>query len=106
MKIIDKRLVAKREYVRKNLRREAVVLQRLSHPNIIRLYEVLETSNNYYLVMEFAEGGPFMKYLCERKKLSERETRKFMRQLVSAVEFMHQADVVHRFVLTIFFVDL
>ncbi|XP_071801112.1 uncharacterized protein [Asterias amurensis] len=96
MKIIDKRLVAKREYVRKNLRREAVVLQRLSHPNIIRLYEVLETSNNYYLVMEFAEGGPFMKYLCERKKLSERETRKFMRQLVSAVEFMHQADVVHR----------
>ncbi|XP_038047387.1 serine/threonine-protein kinase par-1-like [Patiria miniata] len=97
MKIIDKKLIAKREYVRKNLRREAVVLQRLtSHPNIIRLYEVLETANNYYLVTEFAEGGPFMRYLCDRKRLSERETRKFMRQLVSAVDYMHQADVVHR----------
>ncbi|XP_022106830.1 hormonally up-regulated neu tumor-associated kinase-like [Acanthaster planci] len=97
MKIIDKKLIAKREYVRKNLRREAVVLQRLtSHPNIIRLYEVLETANNYYLVTEFAQGGPFMRYLCDRKKLSERETRKFMRQLVSAVDYMHQAEVVHR----------
>lgn len=57
VKVIDKRQIATRDYVRKNLRREALVLQKLCHPNIIRLLEVMETANNYYLVMEYAEGG-------------------------------------------------
>ncbi|XP_033121071.1 serine/threonine-protein kinase par-1-like [Anneissia japonica] len=96
IKIIDKKLIAKRDYVRKNLRREAAMLQKLNHVNIAQLYEVLETQNNYYLVMELAEGGEFMRYLCDRRKLSERETRKYMRQLVSAVEYMHKAELVHR----------
>ncbi|XP_077977821.1 uncharacterized protein LOC144433392 [Glandiceps talaboti] len=96
IKVIDKRLVAKSEYVKRNLRREAAMLQRLNHPNIIQLFEVLETNNNYYLILEVAEGGDFMQYLCDKKKFTERETRKFMRQLVSAVDHMHQADIIHR----------
>ena len=57
---------------------------------------VMETSNNYYLVLEFADGGEFMRYLCEKRKLSERECRKYIRQLVSAVDHMHKADIIHR----------
>ncbi|XP_071956741.1 uncharacterized protein [Antedon mediterranea] len=96
IKIIDKRLIANRDYVKKNLRREADMMRKLNHANISKLYEVLETQNNYYLVMELAEGGEFMRYLCDRRRLSERETRRFMRQLVSAVEYMHQEELVHR----------
>ncbi|XP_041463325.1 serine/threonine protein kinase OSK1-like [Lytechinus variegatus] len=96
VKVIDKKLIANREYVRKNLRREATVLQKMRHNNITRLYEVLETASNYYLVMELAEGGTFMTFLCKRRKLSERETRKYIRQLVTAVDHMHHLDVIHR----------
>ncbi|KAJ8026683.1 Hormonally up-regulated neu tumor-associated kinase [Holothuria leucospilota] len=63
VKVIDKRQIATRDYVRKNLRREALVLQKLCHPNIIRLLEVMETANNYYLVMEYAEGGKTVAFI-------------------------------------------
>nr|XP_054752927.1 serine/threonine-protein kinase MARK2-like [Lytechinus pictus] len=96
VKVIDKKLIANREYVRKNLRREAAVLQKMRHNNITQLYEVLETASNYYIVMELAEGGTFMTFLCKRKKLSERETRRYIRQLVTAVDHMHHLDVIHR----------
>ena len=66
MKVIDKKMIAKREYVKKNMRREAVMLQRLSHPNIVELVEVMETENSFYIVTELAEGGDFMKYLTDR----------------------------------------
>ena len=63
VKVINKRLVGKREYTKRNLRREAAMLRRLQHPNIVQLYEVMETENSYYLVMELAEGGDFFKYI-------------------------------------------
>ena len=66
VKVINKRMVVKREYVRKNMRREAVMMQRLAHPNVVQLIEVMETENSFYMVMEYAEGGDFMKYLTDR----------------------------------------
>ena len=66
IKVINKRLANRREYVKKNMRREAVLLQKLDHPNIARLYEVLETENSFYIVMELAEGGNFLKFINKR----------------------------------------
>lgn len=66
VKVISKNEANKKEYIKKNMRREAVVLQKLHHPNIIKQYEVLETDNHYYLVLELAEGGEFIKYLSKR----------------------------------------
>ena len=66
VKVINKRAIAKREYVRKNMRREAVMMQRLAHPCVVQLIEVMETENSFYMVMEYAEGGDFMKYLTDR----------------------------------------
>lgn len=63
VKVVPKKAVLVREFVRKNVRREAIVLQKLSHPNIIKMYEVMETENSYYLVLEYADCGEFIKYL-------------------------------------------
>ncbi|KAL3884240.1 hypothetical protein ACJMK2_030458 [Sinanodonta woodiana] len=63
VKIVSKKALLLRDYLKKNIRREVIMLQRLDHPNIIRLYEIMETSNSYYLVMELAGGGEFIKYL-------------------------------------------
>lgn len=56
MKIIDKKRAMQDTYVAKNFKREAKLLQKLRHPNIIRLYEVIETENNYYLITELCSG--------------------------------------------------
>ena len=56
MKIIDKKKAMQDSYVAKNFKREAKLLQKLNHPNIIKLYEVIETENNYYLITELCSG--------------------------------------------------
>lgn len=56
MKIIDKKKALQDPYVAKNFKREAKLLQKLHHPNIVQLYEVIETENNYYLITELCSG--------------------------------------------------
>ncbi|XP_060068522.1 sperm motility kinase Y-like [Ylistrum balloti] len=96
VKVVSKKAILLRDYVRKNVHREAVVLQKLQHPNIVRLFEVMETENTYYIVLEYADGGDFMKYLSGKKYLTEFECRRFLRQLTSAVDHMHRSNIVHR----------
>ena len=57
MKIIDKKKALQDPYVAKNFKREAKLLQKVCHPNIIKLYEVIETENNYYLITELCSGN-------------------------------------------------
>lgn len=66
VKVINKREVLKRNYLRANLRREASMMQRMQHPHIIQLYEVMETENCYYIVMELIDGIEFVKYLSKK----------------------------------------
>ncbi|XP_063405347.1 serine/threonine-protein kinase MARK2-like [Mytilus trossulus] len=96
VKVVPKKALLAKESVRRNVRREAIVLQKIQHPNIVRMYEVMETENGYYLVLESVEGGEFIKYLCMKKFLPEFECRKFARQLVSAVDHLHRSNIVHR----------
>ena len=57
MKIIDKRKVQQDPYVAKNFRRETKLLQMVCHPNIVQLFEVIETDANFYLIFELCSGG-------------------------------------------------
>lgn len=66
VKVINKREVLKRNYLRANLRREACMMQRMQHPHIIQLFEVMETENCYYIVMELIDGIEFVKYLSKK----------------------------------------
>ncbi|XP_062309732.1 hormonally up-regulated neu tumor-associated kinase homolog A [Osmerus eperlanus] len=96
VKVIDKRKAKKDSYVTKNLRREGHIQQMIRHPNITQLLDILETENSYYLVMELCPGGNLMNRIYDQKRLDERETQKYVRQLVMAVEHLHRAGVVHR----------
>ncbi|KAK1344379.1 hypothetical protein QTO34_014946 [Cnephaeus nilssonii] len=96
IKVIDKKRARKDTYVTKNLRREGQIQQMIRHPNITQLLDILETENSYYLVMELCPGGNLMHRIYEKKRLEEAEARRYIRQLVSAVEHLHRAGVVHR----------
>ncbi|KAM8975323.1 hormonally up-regulated neu tumor-associated kinase [Pelodytes ibericus] len=96
VKVIDKKKAKKDTYVTKNLRREGQIQQMIRHPHITQLLDILETENSYYLVMELCTGGNLMHKIYERKILEENEARKYIRQLILAVEHLHRAGVVHR----------
>ncbi|KAK1171540.1 hypothetical protein AOXY_G6396 [Acipenser oxyrinchus oxyrinchus] len=96
IKVIDKKKAKQDSYVLKNMKREPRIHQMIKHPNIVQLYETLETENSYYMVMELCLGGDLMDKICDRKKLEEREVRMYTRQIMSAVEHMHRHGIVHR----------
>lgn len=96
VKIIDKKRAHQDKYVARNMRREAKIMQMIRHPHIVQLLEVVETEHRYYLITELAAGGDLMDYICYRKKLGEVEVRKFIRQTVSAVHYLHQGGILHR----------
>ena len=56
MKIIDKKKAQQDPYVAKNFRREAKLLQMVRHPNILHLFEVIETDSSFYLITELCSG--------------------------------------------------
>ncbi|XP_063396452.1 uncharacterized protein LOC134681014 isoform X2 [Mytilus trossulus] len=97
IKIIDTRKI-KEEYVQQNLHREARILGQLRHPNIIRLYETLKATTLYCLVLECAAGGDLLAYIKTHKEncLPEEKVRVYMRQLISAVHYLHERGVAHR----------
>ncbi|KAJ8374062.1 hypothetical protein SKAU_G00046420 [Synaphobranchus kaupii] len=79
-----------------HIRREIEIMSSLRHPHIISIYEVFENKDKIVIVMEYASKGELYDYINERHRLSERETRRFFRQIVSAVHYCHKNGVVHR----------
>ena len=96
IKVIDKKRAKADPYVRKNLRREGRLLQQIRHQHVVQLMEVLETEHSYYLVTEYCAGGDLMDYIAKRKRLDEREVKRFIRQIVSAVDYLHRLGIIHR----------
>ncbi|XP_029904502.1 serine/threonine-protein kinase MARK1 isoform X2 [Myripristis murdjan] len=94
IKIIDKTQLNPTSL--QKLFREVSVMKILNHPNIVKLFEVIETEKTLYLVMEYASGGEVFDYLVAHGRMKEKEARAKFRQIVSAVEYCHQKRIVHR----------
>ena len=71
-------------------------MKQLDHPNIVKLYQVMETEQTLYLVMEYASGGEVFDYLVAHGRMKEKEARAKFRQIVSAVQYLHSKNVIHR----------
>ena len=70
------------------LLREISSIERLHHPNIIRLYEVIETPQEYYIITEYAPGGDLYTRISNDGKLPEAEAKHLFAQLTAAVQHM------------------
>uniref|UniRef100_A0A4W4EP30 Serine/threonine-protein kinase MARK1 n=1 Tax=Electrophorus electricus TaxID=8005 RepID=A0A4W4EP30_ELEEL len=94
VKIIDKTQLNPTSL--QKLFREVRIMKVLNHPNIVKLFEVIETDKTLYLIMEYASGGEVFDYLVAHGRMKEKEARAKFRQIVSAVQYCHQKRIVHR----------
>jgi serine/threonine protein kinase len=94
VKIIDKTRLDVEN--RRKVAREVEIMKQLDHPNIIQLFQVMETAHHIYLVTEYASKGEIFEYLIHNGHMNEDEARKKFSQIVKAVDYCHQHNIVHR----------
>ncbi|PNT70842.1 serine/threonine protein kinase OSK1 [Brachypodium distachyon] len=95
IKILNRRKIKSMEMEEK-VKREIKILRLFMHPHIIRLYEVIDTPADIYVVMEYVKSGELFDYIVEKGRLQEEEARRFFQQIISGVEYCHRNMVVHR----------
>ena len=76
--------------------REASAASRLSHPNVVDIYDVGEYEGMHYIVMEFIRGRTLKELIAQRGALDVDEAIGIMKQLVSAINHAHENNIIHR----------
>ena len=68
----------------------------IRHPNIIQLYEIIETPKQLYLIMEYASGGELFDYIVAQSRVKEIEACLLFQQIIAGVEYITKLNIVHR----------
>ncbi|KAM6986492.1 testis-specific serine/threonine-protein kinase 1-like [Aplochiton taeniatus] len=96
IKIINRKK-APNDFLEKFLPRELEILATLNHRNIVKTYEIFETSEGkVYMIMELGVQGDLLEFIKFRGALPEDFSKKLFRQLSLAIKFAHDLEVVHR----------
>lgn len=67
--------------IRVAVRRELKIMQLVTHPHVVRLYEIIETPSDIYVVMEYVESGDLFDYIVLHGRLHEDDARHFFQQV-------------------------
>ncbi|KAK3090223.1 hypothetical protein FSP39_010184 [Pinctada imbricata] len=95
VKILNRQKIKSLDVVGK-IKREIQNLKLFRHPHIIKLYQVISTPTDIFMVMEYVAGGELFDYIVKHGKLKEPEARRFFQQIISGVDYCHRHMVVHR----------
>jgi tRNA A-37 threonylcarbamoyl transferase component Bud32 len=103
IKIIDKKLFdnkfkSKHQGSLEDMRREAAIMKRLNHPNVVNLIDVIDdpSADQLYLVQEFCEKGAIMEKLEGNHPLNESTARHYFRDLLQGIDYLHAHSIIHR----------
>ena len=75
---------------------EINILSKLSHPNIMQIFEVFDDNTNVYIVSEYCKGGELFDIISTKGSFTEKDACVIMKQLMSAICYSHQNNIVHR----------
>lgn len=84
------------ERILHSIEREIVIMKLIDHPNIMRLYDVWETSSELFLILEYVEGGELFDYLCNKGRLVPSEALGYFQQIITAIHYCHRFNIAHR----------
>ncbi|XP_018589816.1 5'-AMP-activated protein kinase catalytic subunit alpha-2 isoform X1 [Scleropages formosus] len=95
VKILNRQKIRSLDVVGK-IKREIQNLKLFRHPHIIKLYQVISTPTDFFMVMEYVSGGELFDYICKHGRVDDPEARRLFQQIISAVDYCHRHMVVHR----------
>ena len=76
--------------------REIKILKKVRHPNVIQLYEIIETEKELFMIMEHANGGELFDFIVRNTRLNEKQAAIFYWEHISGIEYLHKSGVCHR----------
>jgi len=95
IKILHKELLEDEEN-RRRLSSEGFILSSFNHPNIVKAFEVGESTGRKFIAMEYLSGGTLADFLKENHPLSQSQIRQIARQICSALKEIHRRNIIHR----------
>ena len=79
-----------------NSKTEIDIMRKISHPNIVNIFDIYEDSKKYYIMMEICEGGELFEAISEQGAFTEQDCAYILRQILSAVSYLHSKNIMHR----------
>ncbi|OQR93500.1 5'-AMP-activated protein kinase catalytic subunit [Achlya hypogyna] len=76
--------------------REIKILKRNYHTNVIQLYQVIDTAQSIYLIMEFIDGGEMFEHIVKNHRIREKDAVRMFLQIVDGLDYLHRNEVTHR----------
>ena len=95
-KVVKSSMVTQEKGNTRQLVAEILCPLKLDHPNLVKLYEVFDYHGQYVLVLELCEGGDLFHNIKQSRYFSEVKAGQIIKQILSAVNYMHKQRVVHR----------
>ena len=98
VKCQNKKFTQESDQYRKLLNSEIKIMFTINHPNIVHLYELLESGNNYYLVIDYCNNGDLQTYIHNRKwtHLPEKDAIYFLKQIINGFKELRNHKIMHR----------
>ena len=94
IKIINKKLMKIK--MKKSKFKEIDITKKFNHINVIYVYKVIDTPENYYIVMEYCKNDELFEYISKKERLDEDEASSFFYQIINGVEYIHSKGIAHR----------
>ena len=96
IKILDKMILNQTPEDYELVRKEISILKLVKHKFIVQLYEILQTAQHIFIIMEYCEGKEIMDYILTKNRLSELESLKYFQQLINCLFYLHSQNIAHR----------
>ena len=94
IKIINKKMIKIK--MKNVIFKENEIITKFNHINVIYVYQIIDTPENYYIIMEYCKRGELFDYIVKNKKIKEDEASIFFYQLINGLEYIHSKVIAHR----------
>lgn len=91
----------KKKYIEQKKQQERIlgereILTKIKHPFLIQMHSAFQNEKKLFLVLEYCPGGELFGLLSKKKRLSEEQARFYSAQILLALEYLHQHNIIYR----------